>query len=183
MLPFKAFLRGGFSCLFRTLGISCAACRLWLFPCLLTASSAQLSRGRFRSQPGGFLEKCERLIPNFSPKRDLLISFMLSLISGHRGPACIVLTWWNFLCGETYVADSLHHSNQIYVYKKTLRLLSSFSPPLPTTLNLVLLQNTSHPLERAAAHRAHRSCLQTGSSDTAFPRTVLSWGGSATAEK
>jgi len=82
-------------------------------PARLPASSVQSlgvaqSTGRFRSQLGGFLEKCERLIPNFSVNKDLLISFMLSLISERRGPACIVLTRWNFLCGEAYVADSLH---------------------------------------------------------------------------
>lgn len=48
------------------------------------------------------------LIPNFGASRDLLISFMLSLISECWGPACFVLTRWNFLCGETYTADSLH---------------------------------------------------------------------------
>lgn len=112
LLPFKVFLRGVFSFLFKALGISCAACCLWLFPCLSVSSvqspGVAQPTGSFRSQLGSFLEKCECLIPNFSVNRDLLISFMLSLISEHQGPACIVLTQWNFLCGETYVADSLH---------------------------------------------------------------------------
>lgn len=48
------------------------------FPACLSTSSVQSlgvaqSTGRFGSQLGGFLEKCERLIPNFSVNRDLLI--------------------------------------------------------------------------------------------------------------
>lgn len=103
------------------------------FLACLSASSVQSlgaaqSTGNFRSQLGGFLEICERLIPNFSVNRDLLISFMLSLISECRGPACIVLTQWNFLCGETYVADSLHQlKTDLCLQKKTLFFLPT--PP------------------------------------------------------
>lgn len=48
------------------------------FPACLSAPSVHSlgvaqSTGRFRSQLGGFLEKCEHLIPNFSVNRDLLI--------------------------------------------------------------------------------------------------------------
>lgn len=135
------------------------------FPAYLSASSVQSlgvahSTGRFRSQLGGFLEKCERLIPNFSVNRDLLISFMLSLISERRGPACIVLTRWNFLCGETYVADSLHQlKTDLCLQKKKNPLLSSIFSLLLAILNLVFLQNTSYLLKQAAPYRPHRSWL------------------------
>lgn len=98
------------------------------------------------------------LIPNFSASRDLLISFMLSLISECWGPACFVLTQWNFLCGETYTADSLHQlkTDLCLQRKKHHPFLSYFSLVI---LDLLLLQNTSYLLEQAAAHRLHRSSL------------------------
>ena len=126
------------------------------FPACLCASSVQSlgvaqPTGRFRSQLGGFLEKCERLIPNFSVNRDLLISFMLSLISEHRGPACIVLTQWNFLCGETDVADSLHQLKTDLCLQKNPPLLSSFFPPLLAISSLVFLHDTSYLLARGCS--------------------------------
>lgn len=102
--------------------------------CVWSLRIAQ-STGRFRSQLGGFLEKFEHWIPNFSVNRDLLISFMLSLISEHWAPACIVLTRWNFLCGKTYIADSLHQlKTDLCLQRKPL-----FFPPLLAVLNVALM--------------------------------------------
>lgn len=82
-----------------------------------------------------FWKKCEHWIPNFSVNTALLISFMLSLISVRWAPACIVLTRWNFLCGETYIADSLHQlKTDLCLQRKPL-----FFPPLLAALNVALL--------------------------------------------
>lgn len=80
------------------------------------------------------------LIPNFSASRDLLIPFMLSLISECWGPACFVLTRWNFLCGETYTADSLHQLKTDLCLQRKKTPLFSFllfpAPPSNTRLGI-----------------------------------------------
>lgn len=145
-----------------------------LFPCLslhpaFGLGTAQLT-ARHRSQLVAFGENCDHWIPNFSTSRDLLFYFIYAEPYFRApGPACIVLTQWNFLCGETYAADSLHGLKTDLFAKKT---------PLP------LLRGSSAHHSTPGPKHCSRSALPsttTGTVTSASP-TLLDWFGRTDAE-